>query len=386
MVSGFNTYQTSLIEILNHLEKRGYSVTLFGTRPKNPLSTKSPNIKTVFLPLKYAPAVSSILFNLAASIFLPFYMAFHKLDFVLFQPDITVLAAIPSKPLSKLTRTKFVLDIRSIPVETIGFQGLLQKIGFQTSVIVAKRLFSGMTIITNPMKEEICLNFRIDPAKVGVWTSGVATATFNPEAHVFDGRELRNRLGLTDKFVVFYHGALSATRGIFETVDAMRIVKAKNPGILLFMLGAGPISNQLEEFVKKEQLEKNVIIHNPVPYSEVPKYIAMSNVCISPLPSHPYWRFQSSLKLLEYMSMRKTTILTRIPAHTAVVGDAKCGIYISSTKPEKIAEAILFAYERKDQLDELGKTGRKIVTERYTWDKVSEDLDNYLEEIEERAR
>lgn len=385
-MSGFNTYQTSLIEILHHLEKRGHAIALFGTRPRNALSAQIPRIKTMFIPLKYKPAFSSILFTVATSIFLPFYMAFHKLDFVMFQPDVTVLAAIPSKLLSKLAGTKFVLDIRSIPVETVGFQGLLQKIGFNISVNVAKRLFSGMTIITYPMKEEVCLNFRVNPAKVGVWTSGVATAAFNPEAHVFDGRELRNRLGLTDKFVVFYHGALSATRGIFETVDAMRIVRAKNPSILLFLLGAGSISDQLEELVKKEHLEKNVVIHNPVPYSEVPKYIAMSNVCISPLPFHPYWRFQSSLKLLEYMSMRKTTILTRIPAHIEVVGDAKCGIYISSAKPEEIAEAILLAYERRDQLDELGKTGRKIVVERYTWDKVSGDLDNYLEEVEERAR
>jgi glycosyltransferase involved in cell wall biosynthesis len=386
MVSGFNTYQTSLIEILNHLEKRGYSVTLFGTRPKNPLSAKDPLVKTIFIPLKYKPAVSSVLFNLITAIFLPFYIAFFRPAFVFFQPDITALASVPAKLLSKATGTKFVLDIRSIPVEITGFQGFLQKLGFDTSVNVAKRLFSGITIITPPMKEEICLAFKIDSDKVGVWTSGVSTMVFNPETYASDGLELRRVLGLNDKFVVFYHGALSVTRGILETTNAIKYVKSTNPDIVLFLLGSGSISGQLEELVKKEQLEKNVIIRKPVPYSEVPKYIAMSDVCISPLPFHQYWRFQSPLKLLEYMAMQKSIILTTIPAHKAMVGDEKCGLYISSTKPEEIAKAIHFAYENRHQLDAWGKTGRRRVTEKYTWEKVAKDLDNYLEKIKETAR
>ena len=386
MVSGFNTYQTSLIEILNHLEKRGYNVTLFGTRPKTPLSAKDPPVKTIFIPLKYKPAVSSIIFNLITTIFLPFYIAFFRPAFVFFQPDITAVASVPAKLFSKATRTKFVLDIRSIPVEITGFQGFLQKLGFDTSVNVAKRLFSGITIITPAMKEEICSAFKIDSDKVGVWTSGVSTVVFNPETYASAGLKLRRMLGLNDKFVVFYHGALSATRGIFETTKAIISVKSTNPEIVLFLLGSGSISGQLEELVKKGQLEKNIIILKPVPYEEVPKYIAMSDVCISPLPFHHYWRFQSPLKVLEYMAMQKSIILTATPAHKAMVGDEKCGLYISSTKPEEIAKAIRFAYENRHQIEAWGKTGRRRVTEEYTWEKVAKDLDNYLEKIEKSAR
>ena len=69
-----------------------------------------------------------------------------------------------------------------------------------------------------------------------------------------------------------------------------------------------------------------------VDYEDVPKYISMSDVAIIPLPDMHYWRSQSPLKLLEYLAMTKTVIISDIPAHRAVIGDA-CGIYSPSLHP-----------------------------------------------------
>src|SRR4030067_289454 len=134
----------------------------------------------------------------------------------------------------------------------------------------------------------------------------------------------------------------------------------------------------LRALIQKEGLQENVIITNSVNQSEVPKFIGMCDVCIVPLPDHPYWRSQSPLKLLEYLAMEKVVILTDIPAHRAVIGEAKCGIYISSVKPIEIAKAIEYAYLNKENLQELGKIGRAIIKEKFTWAKVAGDLENYL--------
>jgi len=76
--------------------------------------------------------------------------------------------------------------------------------------------------------------------------------------------------------------------------------------------------------------------------------------------------------------MEKVVILTDIPAHRAVIGEAKCGIYLSSVKPIEIAEKIEYAYLDKASLKEWGKIGREIIKKEYTWDKVARDLENYL--------
>ncbi len=39
---------------------------------------------------------------------------------------------------------------------------------------------------------------------------------------------------------------------------------------------------------------------------------------------------------------------------------------------------IEYAYVNKENLNVWGKIGRKIVKEKYTWEKVAEDLEDYL--------
>ena len=162
----------------------------------------------------------------------------------------------------------------------------------------------------------------------------------------------------------------------------MKLLKRTYPDVVLFLLGTGPILKDLKVLVQKENLKANVIIHNPVDHAEVPKFVSFSDLCIIPLPNHPYWRFQCPLKLLEYLAMEKVVIATDIPAHRLVIGKERCGLYISSIKPSEIAKSILYAYHNKDRLNEWGKSGRAIVTEKYSWEKVTNDLENYLLSIE----
>jgi glycosyltransferase involved in cell wall biosynthesis len=246
------------------------------------------------------------------------------------------------------------------------------------SVLIAKKLFDGITIITATMKKKVCNDFDLKPDKVGVWTSGVSDSLFNPKNLISESMELKRKFGLTGKFVVFYHGVFSSTRGLTETIDALKILLPKYPNIVFFLLGTGPLASKLSALIQTEGLQENVIIGNPVDQVEVPKFISMCDIGIVPLPDHPYWRFQSPLKLLEYLAMEKVVILTDIPAHRAVIGEATCGVYISSINPMEIAKAIEYVYLNKDSLKERGKIGREIVKREYTWEKVAGSLENYL--------
>jgi len=274
-----------------------------------------------------------------------------------------------------------VLDIRSIPVETVGLRGYLEKFWFFVSIVIAKKLFDGMTIITPLMKKEVSDNFGIDQSKVGVWTSGVSESLFNPETFSLASSEMKKKLGLSEKFVVFYHGVFSATRGLEETIEAMKLIKPKYPAIVFFLLGNGPDINRLKTLIQKEGLQENVIIHDSVEQSEVPKFIDFCDVGIVPLPCNIYWRFQSPLKLLEYLSMKKVVILSDLPAHRLVVNKEKCVIYFSSVNPQEIAKSIEYAYDNRANLGYWGNVGREIIEREYTWEKVAKDLENYLMSI-----
>jgi len=348
------------------------------TRSKNSIQNGIPKVHIISIPLRYTPLISSLIYTLLIFFFLPFYMIINMPNYIIFEPDVSIFGMFSVFPFRVTKHIKLILDIRSTPVEVSGFRGYLKKLSFTFSVLIAKRFFDGVTIITSHMKKEICKKYGIDPEFIGVWTSGVSTEVFNPRKYIADGKKIRKNLGLSHKFIIFYHGAFSPNRGLIETIEAIDIVRQKHSDVVLFLLGSGSIVKSLKSLVETKTLQNNVIIHPPIKNADVPKYIAMSDIGLVPLPNHPYWNFQCPLNLLEYLAMEKPVIITDIPANRSVVGDNRCGIYIRSIRPIEIANAIEYAYNNKGKLAEWGKLGRKIVSNKYTWDKVAEKFEEYL--------
>lgn len=370
-------HKMAKIEILKPLAKKGHDVTLILPYSSIKYQIKDSKIKVISIPLRSLPVVSRIMFDVVLLFFLPIYVNASKPDFIITIPDGTIFGFL-STVLFKRLGFKLVLDIRSTPVETFGLHGFFRIFRFNATVSMAKKMFDGITIITLLMKKEVCKRFMIDPNKVGVWTEGVSTSLFKYERYTHQRKALRERLGLSKKFVVLYHGAFSPNRGLMECVKAMSLVKQRCSNTVLFLLGTGPIVNDLKRLIREEKVHDNVIMHRVVDYEDVPKYIAMSDVGIVPLPNISYWRHQCPLKLLEYLAMKRVVIITDIPAHREIVENKDCGIYVSSTKPEEISKAIIHAYENKDELKKWGAAGREIVINKYTWEKAAKDLENFL--------
>ena len=375
-------HKTSRIEMLNRLSKMGYDCKLFGVVSQRKLELENSRIELQWVPLRYVPGLSPLLFSIFLFLFLPIYILKYNFDIIVTEPGVSILGFIWVPFFSRFKRFKVVLDIRSTPVEVRGASGLLETIFFRFSVVFARRFFDGITIITESMKKEICREFSFDPVRVGVWTSGVSLELFDPEANSDSGTQIRKKFYLDGKFVVFYHGNFGILRGLVNCVKGVE--KLNFPDVVLFLLGNGKALPEIHEAIKKGNLKDRVIIHDPVDYLDVPKYIAMCDIAIVPLPSLPDWRNQCPLKLLEYLSMGKCVLLTDIPAHREVVGDSKCGIYLSSSDENSIAEGIEYAYVHREVLEKLGILGREIVKNKYTWDKVAADFDSYIGNIEGR--
>jgi glycosyltransferase involved in cell wall biosynthesis len=373
-------HKTSRIEMLKRLSKMGYDCKLFGVVSQRKLELESSGIELQWVPLRYVPGLAPLLFAIFLFLFLPFYIIKYNFNIIVTEPGVSILGFIWVLFFSRIKRFKVVLDVRSTPVEVRGTSGLLETIFFRFSVVFARRFFDGVTIITESMKKEICREFSFDPGRVGVWTSGVSVELFDPETNSDSGAKIRKKFGLNGKFVVFYHGNFGILRGLVDCVKC--VYKMKFTYVVLFLLGSGKALPEIREAIEKGNLEDRVILHEPVSYLDVPKYIAMCDIAIVPLPALPDWRNQCPLKLLEYLSMGKCVILTDIPAHREVVGDSKCGIYLSSSNENSIAEGIEYAYVHREVLKKLGSLGREIVKNKYTWDKVAADFDSYLGNIE----
>jgi glycosyltransferase involved in cell wall biosynthesis len=371
---------SEIIERLRHLAEDGNEVHLVAAQfsKKGYNHRVSPNLHLVSIPLKYLPVFSPIIYGFALFIFLPIYLVRVCPDFVISDQS-TALFLLWKPILAKFLKFKMILDVRSTPVSS----GTRVNAIFRSSIWVAKALFDGMTVVTPLMRDEICHTFNIAHDWTGILSNGISEEILSPEKENDNGRILRERLGLAKKFVILYHGSFRLTGGLIESIRAVALIKDKHPNVTLFLLGSSDrqLLDLLRQTIKENKVEENVILHEPVDFHEVPRYIAMSDLGLVPLPNIPFWRYQQPLKLLEYMAMNKAFIVSDSPAHRLVVPDSKNAIYISHVAPLDIATAIEYAYHNRDKLDEWGKVGRDIVMNQYVWKKVNEDFLIYLQSV-----
>jgi len=384
LILDMHLHKTSRLEILKHLAKRGHHVHLLALQSKKQYHWNS-DIKITAIPLRYFPVISMVFFGIIVLVYLPFYIIRKKPDFIIVERNTPFFGFLWKPFLSRFLGFKVILDIRSTPVDLRKLWGYLKTLQFNISVRIAKAMFDGMTTISNGMRQELSKRFDIDPELIRVRSDGASTELFTYEENAHYGLKLRKRFGLSNKFIFFYHGALGRSRGVMECVKAIMLIKAECPDSVLFFLGSGPAARDIERLIQKNKIQDRVTVHTPVDYEDVPKYIAMCDVGIVPLPNYSRWRNQWPLKLLEYLAMKRPVIVTDIPANREIVGNNECAIYVPSSNPIQIARAMEFAYKNREKLKDWGELGREIIDQKHNWDEKAKDLENYLLEVKSRS-
>jgi glycosyltransferase involved in cell wall biosynthesis len=381
-------HKTTEIGILQQLAEEDFEIFFLSAYSKKRNIFQNPNLHNYSIHVGSKRLISRMIFTLTQLFYFPFLMLKAKPNFVVVDED-SIFGLIPSIPLFKLIKTKLIFDIRSTPtpventVKKTKVSNNLLSYSFSVSVMLAKRALDGMTVLTDLMREEVCARFNIDRNWAGVWTSGVSDDLYNPEGHRAESNSLRKELGLSGQFLVSYHGGFTQSRGLIDAIMALATIKDQYPEVSLFFLGSGSecTLTEMHKIISESKLENRVCIHGTVGYAEVPKYLGMCDVGIIPLPDLPQWRNQCPLKLLEYLAMKKPVIVTDIPGNRAVIGASECGIYTSTTQPSELARAMVFAYENRQDLNRRGELAREIVEDNYTWKRVAERLESYLEKL-----
>jgi glycosyltransferase involved in cell wall biosynthesis len=230
-------------------------------------------------------------------------------------------------------------------------------------------------MITEKMKKDLqvkCKNFQ---KKICVWSSGVDSNLFNPDST----SDIKSKNDFNNRFVILYHGVLSPKRGLQQTVEAVSRVRISHPDVLLVLLGAGLAQKELEELVRNYELENHVLIHPPIPFKEVAKFINCVQVGILPFPDLDSWNTSSPIKLYEYLAMGKPVIVTDIAAHRNALGELKCGFFIPDHHPESIVCGIEAVFKKRHELKALGKIARNKAIKEFTWDDQARKVKTYFE-------
>ncbi len=373
--------RTSRLELAAAFSRRGRSLKIIGRYRRERPRFARVNPRPLLLKQRLPDPAGGIFFQLEVLLLAVWEVA-KKID-VIMVDHFCVPTMLPLNLLSLagLIRTKFVLDVRSAPVDMVG-----SRWRYNLSVRWAKFFYSGITVITDLYREDISRRFRINRRKIGVWSSGVRADVFDPRridrAHA---DRIRWRLGLGDSLVLVYHGVLSPNRGLQEVVRALGLVNARGRRrAVLVVLGDGPAEAEIASLAEARGAAEAVKLIGSVPYGEVPDYLSVADVGILPFPDVEWWRLSSPLKLLEYLAMEKPVIVTEIAAHRAILGGAACAFYIRDNSPASIVRAIEEVAENKSALPQIGREGRSIALKRFTWERQADNLLCYIARLRHR--
>lgn len=365
----------SWLEMVKAMSRQDHAVTLVV------LSTSSrkcrpdePNLHIIELPVIRIFPFVSVTFHLQVLLYSLYWLLKEREDAVITHP-ITALFLVPTIMICRILKrhTRFILDIRTLPVRSRGISGKFKELLHRISYYLGKHIYDGITVITPALKNYLINEFNLNHINMGIWMSGVDTTLFNPAN--YNGKHEQ-----ADSFVVMYHGSIADNRGIIETVEAMKLINRSHPAIRLLILGKGNAVDTIKRLIDESNI-KNIAIHYTMDHDRIPEYISGADIGIIPLPDLWCWRVSSPLKLFEYLAMAKPVIVSTIEAHTNVLGTSQACFYLASSKPEDIARAIVSAYEKRSLLKESGQVGREFIMNNFTWDHQAKSLLNYITEV-----
>jgi glycosyltransferase involved in cell wall biosynthesis len=257
------------------------------------------------------------------------------------------------------------------PVETAGIRKILYALRYYLSIKLTAAFFEKV-FFTSPLAALMAsAKVGLPANKVAVWTASVDTTLFRSQRR--KRALVRKKLAIPRSAVlVLYHGHISVGRGVMEMVMAFERLRAVSEDATLMLLGDGPARGEVIDYVRANRLEDIVRIDGPVDYSEVPSYVAACDVGLVPLPDNAWWRYQSPLKLIEYLAMSKPVIVSDIAAHRWIVGKAPVAVYLSGTDSIQISEGVLdFLRMRRTLKPGMGRQ----IAESFSDRKIAEMLE-----------
>lgn len=234
--------------------------------------------------------------------------------------------------------------------------------------------------VSNFIRKEF-IGVGVPPEKIVTIHHGIDLRRFQNDTHIFDKYP-----ALEGRKIIFHPARMGMGKGCDVSVKALRIIKEEFPDALLIFTGTKNIidwgSTQkgdiayILHLIERLGVKDNVFA-DVFSSEEIVGLYKASEFSIYPSAfGEPF-----GLTMLESLACSKPMIVTRSGGMPEVIKDGVNGFIVGIKDYEQLAERCLQLLGDEELRKKLGKTGREIVEEKFTKEKMVENTLKVYEEI-----
>ena len=221
-------------------------------------------------------------------------------------------------------------------------------------------------IITQPSYLRSSAYLRDYQDKIEVIPNGVDVDKFQPKKTLNNENDYNIFfLSLLDEFHLY--------KGLDYLLKSLQTVKKEIPNLKLIVGGKGVLVDYYKKIAVSMGLGDNVEFTGFISDEDIVEYYNQANVFV--LPSISSLQEGFGIVALEALSCQTPVITTDIVGVAEDLIEVNSGLVVPAKDSVKLAEAIITILKDKKLQIEMGKRGRELVMEKYTWKRVASSME-----------
>jgi glycosyltransferase involved in cell wall biosynthesis len=271
-----------------------------------------------------------------------------------------------------------------IPVlfRAIDVSHALRKTKFARLVRIAERFIyrNGDHIsVNNVALGRYCIAEGARPSSVTVDYPGLDAEHFRVQQ---DTSALKHLYGISDSDkVVIYMGTFFRFSGLDRLVSDFATIRAKHDNLKLLLVGDGELRDRLEELVHESDLEDAVVFTGFIDYKELPRYMQMANVAVTPFIPSLVSDKALPWKVVQYVAANLPVVSTRLEGLMGLFPEGHGVTYVEEIDLWDVVLDLLVDDERSRA---MVMRGQAIVTDKCDWAENIKTFESRLLSISSR--
>lgn len=230
-----------------------------------------------------------------------------------------------------------------------------------------KRLLQAADIVfpNSTMIQEAALSGGVQPNKLQLIYPCVDVGNLQVKTA---SAQLRQRLGLTNKYIVLTVARLTKAKGVDTVIQALSQIVTAIPQVHYVIIGDGPAREDLEALAAKYGVNKHISFLGAKAHHEMADFYAMSDLFVMTPHQNPDTVNVESFGIvyLEANFLGLPVIASRAGGITDAVKHGETGLLVPPGQPSALAQAVIQLQQDLELSGELGNNGRQRVLDQFT--------------------